>query len=302
MRPIESAAVFGFSFALLLIYFISMLIPVVINRRISADLNEILENKVQERTEQLVLAQEKLTQSAKMAALGEMAGGIAHEINTPLGTISLISEQIQDLVNEDPLDRQALTDLTKTVSRTVQRITDIILGLRTFSRDGTNDRFENASVKQIIEDTLALCREKIKHAEVQIKVNAIDDNMTLFCRPVQISQVLLNLINNSCDALMPLHEKWIDISVESCNDTIEISVMDSGSGITESIQRKLYQPFFSTKPIGQGTGLGLSVSKGIIQSHKGTLSLDTTSRNTRFVFTLPKTDSMLVRNQGKHSA
>jgi signal transduction histidine kinase len=104
---------------------------------------------------------------------------------------------------------------------------------------------------------------------------------------VQIAQVLLNLIRNSCDAIERGAEKWIRIAVTRLPDSIEISVSDSGRGIPENVREKIFQPFFTTKEVGRGTGLGLSVSKGIVEAHGGTITLDTKSTHTRFVVTLP---------------
>jgi C4-dicarboxylate-specific signal transduction histidine kinase len=248
-----------------------------------------LDQKVQERTEQLFLAEAKLVSTAKMSALGEMAGGIAHEINTPLGTIGMIADQLTEMLKEDgELDREEAAQMTETVAVTVSRIGLIIQGLRTFSRDGSRDRFDQSSVKQIVESTLALCGEKVKSGGIEVSVSSIGDEISIACRPVQISQVLLNLINNACDAISHLDEKWLKISVEEKQDHIELSVTDSGSGVAEAVREKVFQPFFTTKDIGKGTGLGLSVSKGIADAHRGQLFIDSACANTRFVLRLPK--------------
>jgi two-component system sensor histidine kinase DctS len=110
----------------------------------------------------------------------------------------------------------------------------------------------------------------------------------LECRAVQISQVLLNLINNACDAISSLNEKWILINAIERNNLIEISVTNSGPKIPAHIREKLMQPFFTTKEVGMGTGLGLSLSKTIAEAHGGRLYLDLGAENTRFVLELPK--------------
>lgn len=109
----------------------------------------------------------------------------------------------------------------------------------------------------------------------------------LNCRGVQISQVLLNLLNNAFDAIELLPEKWIKLDAMKMEDTIVIHVTDSGHGIPEEEREKIFQPFYTTKPIGKGTGLGLSLSRKIVQDHKGTLTLDTNSAHTRFVIKIP---------------
>ncbi len=252
-----------------------------------SELNCFLDEKIQERTDQLFKAKSKLMNSAKMSALGEMAGGIAHEINTPLCTIGLMADQIQALIDEDPVNRKVISKMTQELCENINRISTIIQGLKTFSRDGSNDRFESVSLQQIIENTLILCQEKLKFNNIQVHMTLLSDHCRIQCQPVQISQVLLNLINNACDVVVTLKEKWIKISVEKQEKYIHISITDSGNGISEDTRNKLFQPFFTTKETGHGTGLGLSISKGILDSHSGSLSLDTQCENTRFVIKLP---------------
>ena len=251
------------------------------------ELNHSLDEKVKERTKQLVDAEAKLVNSEKMKALGEMAGGIAREINTPLGTITLLTEQLQDLVNGEPLDKKSAADALQLIDNTVKRISTIVQGLRTFSRDGSQDRPDVIQVAQIIESTLVLCKEKLKMNDIQIKLEAISNELSVLCRPVQISQVLVNLINNAFDAIVKQEDKWIQIAAKKEGDMVEISVTDSGNGIPENVQKKLFQPFFTTKEIGKGTGLGLSISKGIVEAHNGTLDIDNNCKNTRFLLRIP---------------
>lgn len=246
-------------------------------------LNRTLDEKVQERTKQLLLAEEKLVNAAKMSALGEMAGGIAHEINTPLGTLSLIAEQVAELVGEAEIDRGMIGERLNIHKLTVRRISSIINGLRTFSRDGSRDSFDSVPVRTIVESTLVLCQEKLKNSGIQVEVEPIAAELVMRCRSVQISQVLLNLIGNACDAIQSLEEKWVRISAGRSGDGVQICVTDSGLGIAGEIRDKLFQPFFTTKAIGKGTGLGLSISKGIVDAHGGLLFVDPSVKNTRFV-------------------
>jgi C4-dicarboxylate-specific signal transduction histidine kinase len=252
-----------------------------------AEINRSLDERVQEQTQQLLQAEASLIQSAKMTALGEMAGGIAHEINTPLGVISLASDQLNELINEEKPNLIAVKEMTKAIDDTVQRISKIIQGLRNFSRDGSQDLLVPIPLKEIIADTLGLCSEKIKNAQIQIDVGDIADELLISCQPSQLAQVFLNLINNACDAVRPLKDRWLKISFTAKQDRVQISLIDSGPGIPLAIREKLFQPFFTTKGIGSGTGLGLSISKGIIKSHNGTLKLNSESPNTRFDIELP---------------
>jgi signal transduction histidine kinase len=250
------------------------------------DLNLLLDKKVKERTEQLFAAEAKLIESAKMTALGEMAAGIAHEINNPLGIISLVADQAAEFINDEKMSSQSFVKMMHTIDSAAGRISDIIKNLRTFSRDASHDQVITITIGQIIKNTLTLCQERIHHAKIKVHLkNGYD--LKIQCRGTEISQALLNLITNACDAIAELTDKWIAIEVSKSEAGLEISVTDSGGGIPEEIQTKLFQPFFTTKEIGKGAGLGLSVAKGIIETHQGSLRLDNSSRNTRFVIQLP---------------
>lgn len=253
-----------------------------------ANMNQILAQRVQEKTAQLQQVQAQLINTAKMAALGEMAGGIAHEINTPLSIIHLLESQIGELIQEDPIDRKTVLEMIQTISATVIRISTIVRGLRTFSREGGTDKFDHVPLATIIDYTLGLCREKLKYKKVILEIEPFPEDLMLDCRHVQISQVLLSLITNSCDAIEECSEKWIKIGARKQNGWIEMWVVDSGKGIPEAIRNKVFDPFFTSKPVGQGTGLGLSVAKGIIDSHGGSLRVDEQCENTRFVISLPQ--------------
>lgn len=251
-------------------------------------MNENLEKLVDERTQQLETQRSSIVQTAKMASLGEMAGGIAHEINTPLATIQLMAGLLTTMVNDGELNVPTVKKIANNIETTTVRIGKIITSLRAFGRDVSNDPFQNNNLKSIITDTLTFCDQRFLFSEVQIDVNEISSAIELECRAVQIQQVILNLLNNAFDAIS--HQptkKWICIKAWPEKQNIVVTVTDSGHGIPEPLREKIMQPFFTTKELGKGTGLGLSVSSGIVRTHQGTLSLDTTSPNTCFKITLP---------------
>jgi PAS domain S-box-containing protein len=224
--------------------------------------------------------------ASKMSALGEMAGGVAHEINTPLAVIQMRTDQLLEYVEEGTLTNSVLINSLQAIESTVKRIAQIISGLRSFARDGSRDPMIIFRVSQIIEDTFSLCKEKFKSHGVALEFDLKQD-ADIECRPGEISQVILNLLNNSFDAIQELPEKWIKIELNKIANLILIRVTDSGKGITPENQKKLMQPFFTTKEIGKGTGLGLSISRGLIESHHGKLTFDNLSQNTSFLISLP---------------
>ncbi|MGE3974102.1 MAG: sensor histidine kinase [Bdellovibrionales bacterium] len=260
-----------------------------------AQLNSSLEAKVAERTRQLQESQQKilsqqqtLMSSSKMSALGEMAGGVAHEINNPLAVIMSLSGQLQEVIDEDPLDRSLIKSMSNEIENTTTRIAKIVQGLRSFSRDGSKDAFHPVNLHELIEDTLSFCSERFKHNDTKIIIDDFKKDLSFFGRATELSQVLLNLLNNAHDAISGFQDKWIKISIADEQSYLDIQVTDCGSGVPHKVREKIFQPFFTTKEIGKGTGMGLSISSGIIRRHGGELKLDTQCPNTRFVIRIPK--------------
>jgi PAS domain S-box-containing protein len=231
----------------------------------------------------------KLTYSAKMASLGEMAGGIAHEINNPLAIILGKVTNLKRLVTEPAVREEELVEELDSIERTGLRIAKIIRGLRAFSRNGDADPMNRVPLSRIVDETLELCSERLKSRHIDLYVTG-DRDLVVSCRPSQLSQVLMNLISNSSDAIEALLSPWIRIDLTRTSTHLEFSVEDCGPGIDERIREKMMQPFFSTKEVGRGTGLGLSISKGIIEAHGGQLRYDDTGRNTKFIVELPLPD------------
>lgn len=235
-----------------------------------------------------ILLEQKLTASTRLAGLGQMAGGIAHEINTPLCVISLLSYQLLEQLEDDTLEPVQLKKSLVSISTTVDRIAKIIQGLRVFSRDGSQDAVSELSLAQVAENALALCSEKLKSKKIDLQVELGPHPLFFMGREVEISQVIFNLLSNAHDATEATLNPWIKVESKDLGNMIELSVSDNGHGVPSDIRSRIMEPFFTTKPIGQGTGLGLSVSKGVVEMHKGQLKLDESAENTRFVMTLHK--------------
>lgn len=232
----------------------------------------------------------RILQSSRMASLGEMASAIAHEINNPLAIISGQVDLLRSYAAKGEVPKDKLMTAIERVDKMALRVAVIIRGLRTFSRDGSGDPLETVPLGTLIEDTVALCQARFLNHGVNLAVSIDKDSRTadLECRPTQISQVLVNLLNNAFDAAKDRPERWVNLDAEAFGDFVQIRVTDSGAGIPPEIQDKVMQPFFTTKSIGEGTGLGLSISLGIVSSHDGKLSIDKACPNTRFVILLPR--------------
>jgi PAS domain S-box-containing protein len=230
----------------------------------------------------------KMTAASKMSALGEMAGGLAHEINNPVAIIHGNASLIRQIATSGEMDATLIAQTAGVIENTATRIAKITRSLRAFARDGDQDPLERVMVKAIVEETAEFCRERFLSHGVNFIIEPIDSMLELRCRPVQISQVLLNLLNNAHDAVEKTPSCWIRVSASLTPDRVVLSVTDSGSGIAPELIDKIFQPFFSTREVGRGTGLGLSVAKGIVESHRGSLQVDVESPHTRFVVSLPR--------------
>ncbi len=236
----------------------------------------------------LVLDQQvKMVNSSKLASLGEMAGGVAHEINNTLAILKGYASQVKTLLEQQPTDLCRIGNALDRIDVTVDRLARIVNSLGRMARNSPLDPPSAQSVAELIAETLLLCTERFRGHGIDLIVSQIPSEWTLDCRPVEFSHALLNLLNNAYDAVELAAEKWIRLEVNQQGPNLEISVTDSGPGITAPLRNRIMVPFFTTKPLGRGTGLGLSIAKSIVEAHGGSLTLDAESLQTRFVISLP---------------
>ncbi|MBL0219799.1 MAG: HAMP domain-containing histidine kinase [Myxococcales bacterium] len=233
----------------------------------------------------LLQARARAAQGARLVALGEMSSGIAHEIKNPLAAIHLAATQIAERPDQPTLVAQ----LGEQIKRIVMRASRIIDALRLFSRDASADPFVAAPVERILGDALELCGKRFTEHGIDLVVDPVPTGLEIECRHLQISQVLVNLLGNAYDAVAvdSVSERWVRIEVHADRDRLELAVTDSGAGVPAAAQARIFEPFFTTKGPDRGTGIGLSLSRGLVAAHHGTLELDTESRNTRFVIRIP---------------
>jgi signal transduction histidine kinase len=225
--------------------------------------------------------------SAKMAALGEMSGNIAHEVNNPLMAIQLRAQRLLRLAEAGRLETDVAMKTARDIQTTVDRIARIVDALRSFARDVEKDPLRAESVRAIVSDTVELCAQRFREHQIALEVEPIPEDLYVECRNIQISQILLNLLSNAHDAVESQPTRWVRVSADApANNEVCITVTDSGPGVPEPLRPRIMEPFFTTKEIGKGTGLGLSVSKGIAEAHGGRLAYDSTGPHTRFVLTL----------------
>jgi signal transduction histidine kinase len=248
-------------------------------------LNIELEERVVRRTKQIKEQQSKLLATSKLASLGEMASGVAHEINNPLAVIKMLNSKFKRISSIDDVH-----NVSNKINDMVDRISEIIMGMKSISQDGKNLPFKQTSLSKIINDSKILCRNRFQNEGVQLIINECKEEVILKCVPVQISQVFLNLLNNAFDAIKTHDDscsKWIRVETIYYNNAVRINVIDCGNGIDEEEAIKILEPFYTTKNAGEGTGLGLSISKRIIEKHDGEIFIDSQHQNTCFSIILP---------------
>lgn len=237
----------------------------------------------------LTEAHDHLLMASKLTALGEMATSMILEMRTPLQLVMVNASFL-----EEHLRDQEATEMLQNITQSSSHINKIVENLHGLARREVRDPMQRRDVAGIVDDTLRLCRKRIEDSGIDLEVADIDGTLTVDCHPTELAQVLLNLINNAAEALDGDDDAWIKLDAtrdgeDAAAGYVQFSVTDSGGGLPASLAEKLFEPFFSTKDVGAGygTGLGLTISRKIVQRHQGTLTLDTESEDTRFVARLP---------------
>lgn len=232
--------------------------------------------------------QEVIVQMEKQSALGTMAAGVAHELNTPLTTIKLVGEKIRSLVSENDVNRVTFFKSIDVINNTVERISRITTNLRIFAKGLQSESYRLVTVERLVADSIVLLAEELKTRGISVTVPNAKPPITVSCRPSEICTVIYSLVVNSVENLENLKDKWIKIEATTTDKKIIIRVTDSGRGISKEVAAKMFDPFFTTKDFGNGPGLGLSVAKSILEGHKGDIRYDQSAQNTTFEISFPK--------------
>lgn len=226
----------------------------------------------------------KTFHASRLSSLGEMASGVAHEINNPLTIIQGFSHSI--LVKENNLDLNVKSKLTK-IHAASERIAKIVKSMKLISSRNDNLEHESVRIDKILEISVDLFEERIRAERIHFQI-INPNNPNVYCNPLQISQILINLLNNSLDALNNIEEKNLLIHIEQNHSFVEVRVINSGKPLTKEFAQKIFEPFFSTKSFGKGTGLGLSISQTLANNNGGSLNYEPYEGMISFVLKLRK--------------
>ncbi|WP_417760858.1 ATP-binding protein [Shewanella sp.] len=275
----------------------------------------------------LEMAQGQLLQAEKMASIGQLAAGVAHEINNPIGFINSNLQSLKDYVgnllkivefSEKVIDkatpdsyhklkadfferqqyrfiRQDITELVNECLEGTSRVAAIVKNLKSFSHVD-NSEWQYADLRDGMENTLKIVNNQLKY-KVAVHRDYDEALPQLYCQPMQLNQVFMNLLVNAAQAIE--HNGDIYISIQRHNNGVQVVIRDTGSGIEARHLDKIFDPFFTTKPVGSGTGLGLSLSYSIVQRHQGQIVVTSQrGKGTEFTITLPMlTEQQVAENE-----
>ena len=256
---------------------------------IMGDLRETTQ-EMERREQELRDKQEQLVQAGKLATLGELTTGVAHELNNPLNNIGLYVGNVIDRIRLGEADSGSLVDDLEKAMEQVRKATEIISHLRTFGR-AARVSIEQVDVDDVIERSLLLVHEQLRLRGIEVELELCPDELLVVANPIQLEQVFINLLTNARDALADSKRKTIRIASSRDGEKIRIAFSDTGPGIPLELQQRIFDPFFTTKEVGTGTGLGLSITYSILKEYGGEISVDSRpGKGATFLVELPFAD------------
>jgi C4-dicarboxylate-specific signal transduction histidine kinase len=229
--------------------------------------------EMERREHELREKQEQLVQAGKLATLGELTTGVAHELNNPLNNIGLFVGNVIDRITVGEDDAERIVEDLERVVEQVQKATEIITHLRTFGR-AAPVTVESVAVQAVVDRALSLVQEQLRLRQIGVELEFLPASPIVLGNPIQLEQVFINLLTNARDALEESRQKEIHISCALAQDVVVIVFRDTGPGIPPGLEQRIFDPFFTTKEVGSGTGLGLSITYGIVQEHGGRISVE----------------------------
>ena len=249
-----------------------------------------LEDRVEEKTSELRRAHDEVLHVETMASVGKMAAVVAHEINNPLSGILTYSKLIKKWVDNDQVGgakKQEAQECLDLISSESRRCGELVKNLLTFSRQSPMN-VQPTEINHVVQQCTMLVRANLKNSAIELHPTLAEGLPRLLCDPSQIEQVLLAVIVNAADATPKGGNLWIDTRLTDEGTRVAVSIRDDGSGIPAEVMPKIFEPFVTTKEHGHGTGLGLAVSRGIVERHSGKISVESeVGKGTTVTITLP---------------
>jgi C4-dicarboxylate-specific signal transduction histidine kinase len=228
--------------------------------------------EIERREHELRDKQEQLIQAGKLATLGELTTGIAHELNNPLNNIGLFVGNAIDRIDLGAVEPEAVRSELGKAMEQVRKATEIITHLRTFGRAATIV-YEPVEIAPIVERSLSLLYEQLRLREIEVAVEPGSEPILVHGNEIQLEQVFVNLLTNARDALAELEHRQVWITCELRPPVAVLTFADNGPGVPADLEQRIFDPFFTTKEVGAGTGLGLSITYGIVSEHGGTIEV-----------------------------
>jgi PAS domain S-box-containing protein len=244
----------------------------------------LIEDLTAQRALETSVEQERLKaiQASKLATIGEMAAGFAHEINNPLTIIEAYAFELEEADGEPALVAEA----AKAIREATQRAGTIVRGLRKLARDESGREARVEDIDELTREAVALCRARYERNGVRLDVKC-EGGCTAKIHSVELLQVIINLLNNAFDAIAGREAQTVTVRTWREEARAKLSVSDSGAGVRAEDRERIFEPFFTTKDVNSGTGLGLSISRSIVEEAGGELLLEDDDEHTRFVVSLP---------------
>lgn len=232
---------------------------------------------------------EEILVSQKLSSIGEVSAQIIHEVMNPLSIISLSLEELQlqvEDINDGSPQFKRIDSLLENVNTNYNRIEEIFNNMRSVLATNTQDKVVPTNIRKVLESTLTLINTKLKSKKIDLNYENLNETHLALSNHSDLSQVLLNMINNSSDAISEYQSRWINISSKIQDDFVVLTIADSGPGIPQDIAVRIFDSLFTTKGDKKGTGLGMGICRKLIEKVGGTIVLDKNAPNTTFIIRL----------------
>ncbi len=252
-------------------------------------------DKLEQANKEIKETQEQLANAEKLASIGQLAAGVAHELNNPLGSILIYASMLKKKIEKFGGEKQSIEDLKLIIEET-ERCKKIVSNLLNFARQGRLC-LEEIEIKSIIDSIFQLIKIRSEFGNIELKVEDKTNGVKIQCDRDQLRQAFMNIIINACEAMENSKDKVLSVVITGTDNKIKVVITDTGCGIKPEYLNKIFTPFFTTKKMGKGTGLGLAITYGIIKMHRGDITVKSKlTEGSIFEVTLPIKQNYMILN------